>query len=80
MTDTPCPIYKKCSGCQLQNLPYEEQLHLKQSRLIRLLGRFGHIEEIIPMEDPTHYRNKVESAFCMNSGRLTAGIYQSATR
>ncbi|MBQ8288575.1 MAG: 23S rRNA (uracil(1939)-C(5))-methyltransferase RlmD [Clostridia bacterium] len=80
MTHTPCPLYKKCSGCQLQNLPYEEQLHLKQARLIRLLGRFGHIEEIIPMEDPTHYRNKVQSAFCMKSGRLTAGIYQSATR
>lgn len=76
----PCPIYKKCSGCQLQNLPYEEQLHLKQAKLIRLLGRFGHIEEIIPMDDPTHYRNKVQSAFCNKSGRLTAGIYQSATR
>lgn len=77
---TPCPIYKKCNGCQLQNLPYEEQLHLKQARLIRLLGRFGHVEEIIHMDDPTHYRNKVQSAFCMKSGRLTAGIYQSSTR
>ncbi|MBQ8382060.1 MAG: 23S rRNA (uracil(1939)-C(5))-methyltransferase RlmD [Clostridia bacterium] len=80
MTHTPCPLYKKCSGCQLQNLPYEEQLHLKQAKLIRLLGRFGHVEEIIPMENPTHYRNKVQSAFCMKSGRLAAGIYQSATR
>ena len=77
---TPCPLYKKCSGCQLQNLPYEEQLHLKQAKLIRLLGRFGHVEEIIPMDDPTHYRNKVQSAFCNKSGRLTAGIYQSTTR
>ena len=79
-THTPCPIYKKCSGCQLQNLPYEEQLHLKQAKLIRLLGRFGHLEEIIPMEDPLHYRNKVQSAFAVKSGRLTTGIYQSATR
>ena len=30
---TPCLLYKKCSGCQLQNLPYEEQLHLKQAKL-----------------------------------------------
>ena len=21
-----CPIYKKCSGCQMQNLPYPDQL------------------------------------------------------
>lgn len=77
---TPCPIYKKCSGCQLQNLPYEEQLHLKQANLIKLLGRYGHLEELIGMENPTHYRNKVQSAFTFKSGRLTAGIYQSATR
>ena len=80
MTHTPCPIYKKCSGCQLQNLPYTEQLHLKQANLIKLLGRFGHIDEIIGMDQPTHYRNKVQSAFTVKSGRLTTGIYQSATR
>lgn len=79
MNHTPCPIYKKCSGCQLQNLPYDQQLHFKQAKLIKLLGRFGHIDEIIGMDEPTHYRNKVQSAFTVKSGRLTAGIYQSAT-
>ncbi len=77
---TPCPLYKKCSGCQLQNLPYDQQIHLKSARLIQLLGRFGHVEEIIGMDDPTHYRNKAQSAFCVKGGRLTSGIYQSATR
>ncbi|MGM9647435.1 MAG: 23S rRNA (uracil(1939)-C(5))-methyltransferase RlmD [Eubacteriales bacterium] len=77
---TPCPLYKKCSGCQLQNLPYEEQIHLKTARLIKLLGRFCHIEEIIGMDEPTHYRNKAQSAFCVKSGRMTSGIYQSTTR
>lgn len=75
-----CPLYKKCSGCQLQNLPYEEQLHLKQAKLIRLLGRFGHIDEIIGMTDPLHYRNKVQAAFGMKNGKVISGVYQSATR
>ena len=60
MANTParvCPLAKKCGGCQLQNLSYDEQLHLKQATAIRLLGRFGHVEEIIGMKDPYHNRN-----------------------
>lgn len=52
---------------------------MKQARLIRLLGRFGHVEEIIGMEDPTHYRNKVQAAFRSKSGKVVSGVYQSAT-
>ena len=75
----PCPYAKKCGGCSLQNLPYEEQLHLKQAKLIKLLGRFGRVEEIIGMEDPTHYRNKIQAAFRGRSGKVVSGVYQSAS-
>lgn len=34
----PCPLYKKCGGCQLQNLNYEEQLRWKERRMIGLMG------------------------------------------
>ena len=77
---TPCPYAKKCGGCSLQNLPYEEQLHLKQAKLIGLLGRFGRVEEIIGMDDPTHYRGKIQAAFKSRSGKVISGVYQSATR
>ena len=76
----PCPYAKKCGGCSLQNLPYEEQLHLKQAKLIKMLGRFGHVEEIIGMDDPTHYRNKIQAAFRSKSGKVVSGVYQSASR
>ena len=76
----PCPYAKKCGGCSLQNLPYDEQLHLKQAKLIKLLGRFGRVEEIIGMEDPTHYRNKIQAAFRSKSGKVVSGVYQSASR
>ena len=74
-----CPYAKKCSGCQLQNLNYNEQLSMKQVKLIRLLGRYGHIEEIIGMESPYFYRNKIQSAFGVKNGKIISGIYQSAT-
>jgi len=76
----PCPYAKKCGGCSLQNLPYEEQLHLKQAKLIGLLGRFGRVEEIIGMDDPTHYRGKIQAAFKSKSGKVISGVYQSASR
>ena len=81
MEHTPCPHYKKCGGCQLQSLPYDEQLRLKQRKVIRLLGSFCHVEEIIGMENPTHYRNKVQAAFAADrSGRTISGVFQSKTQ
>lgn len=75
-----CPLAKKCGGCQLQNLSYEAQLHFKQAKEIRLLGRFCHVEEILGMEHPYHYRNKVQAAFGRNrQGQIISGVYQSAS-
>ncbi len=79
MSEHQCPYAKKCGGCQLQNLPYVEQLHMKQAKLIRLLGRLGHVSEIIGMDDPTHYRAKVQAAFRQKSGAVVSGVYQSST-
>ncbi len=79
MSEYLCPHAKKCGGCQLQNLPYSEQLHMKQAKLIRMLGRFGRVEQIIGMEEPTHYRNKVQAALRMKSGAVVSGVYQSSS-
>ncbi|MBR6315350.1 MAG: 23S rRNA (uracil(1939)-C(5))-methyltransferase RlmD [Clostridia bacterium] len=72
-----CPLYKACGGCQLQNLTYPEQLQYKQVKCIRYLSRFGHVDEIIGMALPLHYRNKVQAAFGMHRGRIVSGVYQS---
>ncbi|MBE6902830.1 MAG: 23S rRNA (uracil(1939)-C(5))-methyltransferase RlmD [Ruminococcaceae bacterium] len=74
-----CPHYKKCGGCQLQNMTYEKQLSFKQVKIIRLLGRFCHVDEIIGMDEPFHYRNKVQAAFGMKNGKMISGVYQSST-
>ncbi|MBQ7760429.1 MAG: 23S rRNA (uracil(1939)-C(5))-methyltransferase RlmD [Clostridia bacterium] len=75
-----CPYSRKCSGCQLQNLTYEEQLQMKQVKLIRLLGKYCHVDEIIGMESPLNYRNKAQSAFGFKNGKIISGIYQSTTQ
>lgn len=76
-----CPVFRKCGGCQLQNLSYERQLEWKQKRCQKLLGSFGKIEPILGMESPYHYRNKVQAAFAWDKrgGRIVSGVYQSGT-
>ena len=58
-----CPLYKKCGGCQLQNLSYAEQLKFKQRKVEKLLGEFAHVEPIIGMLNriiiATRYRRRL---------------------
>lgn len=78
--DAPCPYYKNCGGCQLQKRSYEEQLYHKQCLAIETLGRFGHVENIIGMDEPLHYRNKVHAAFGLGErGKVVSGIYKAGT-
>ncbi|MFR0972992.1 MAG: 23S rRNA (uracil(1939)-C(5))-methyltransferase RlmD [Acutalibacteraceae bacterium] len=75
-----CHLYKKCGGCQLQNLTYEQQLRYKQVKCIRLLGKFCRVGEIIGMENPYHYRNKVQAAFALDRhSNIISGVYQSSS-
>ena len=76
----PCPVCKKCGGCQLTNMTYEEQLSFKQAKVIKLLGRFGHVSEILTTGEPFYYRNKVQAAFGRTrGGEIISGVYQSST-
>ncbi|WP_092221194.1 23S rRNA (uracil(1939)-C(5))-methyltransferase RlmD [Desulforhopalus singaporensis] len=59
----PCPYFRDCGGCQLQDRTYRESLRVKEARLTALLGRFGKIEPIISMKTPWSYRNKCHSTF-----------------
>ena len=74
-----CKYAKKCGACSLLNMSYEKQLSFKMAREIKLLGRFGKVEEIIGMETPCFYRNKSQYAFGVYKGKTVAGVYQSST-
>lgn len=77
--ENSCPVYKKCSGCQLRNMTYEEQLRFKQVKIERLMGKLHRPDKIIGMDDPTGYRYKVQAAYDYRRGKAVSGIYQSAT-
>ena len=80
MQTQECNVYKKCSGCQLLNMTYEQQLKWKQIKVERLMNRFAKVNRIIGMENPYHYRNKVQTLFReAKSGKIVSGVYQSAT-
>ena len=72
-----CPVFKKCGGCQYLNLTYEEQLEKKKKELQRLLKGICPIHEMIGMENPWHYRNKVHAVFSHDrKGNPISGVYQ----
>ena len=79
MTENSCKYAKKCGACQLANMPYEKQLSFKMAKEIKLLGRFGKVQEIIGMDEPYFYRNKSQYAFGVYRGKTVAGVYQSST-
>lgn len=72
-----CVYAKKCGGCMFQGLSYEKQLEKKQGHVIHLLKEFGKVNEIIGMEDPYNYRNKVHAAFAhLRDGSVISGVYE----
>lgn len=75
-----CSVSRKCGGCQLMNMTYPEQLKFKQAKVVKLLGSFHRVNEIMGMQIPFHYRNKVQAAFGRTrSGEIISGVYQSST-
>ena len=75
--DFVCPVYKKCGACQL-DVAYPRQLNYKMRLMRETLGRFGKIEKIIGMNEPTHYRCKVSAAFGYTKNHVITGIWQSS--
>ena len=72
-----CPYAKKCGGCTYQGMEYSKQLQKKQGHVIHLLKEFGKVHDIVGMEDPYHYRNKVHQVFDrLKNGTIISGVYE----
>ncbi|MDP4090450.1 MAG: 23S rRNA (uracil(1939)-C(5))-methyltransferase RlmD, partial [Bacillota bacterium] len=75
-----CPIYKRCGGCQLQHVSYEEQLKFKKNRVTDCIERIGKIDhavihDTLGMENPSRYRNKVQLPVGTAAGNPIIGFY-----
>lgn len=72
-----CPAASRCGGCQWIDKDYQEQLKAKQTRFRRLMEPYCRPEEMIGMEEPEHYRNKVHAVFGEDKKhKIISGIYE----
>ena len=79
-SSSKCPYQKKCGGCTYLNLSYEEQLAKKEQFLKKTLNGIVPVKGMVGMENPYHYRNKVNSAFARKKdGTIISGIYEKGT-
>ena len=74
-----CPVAHRCGGCQYLDMPYAEQLQMKQSQMQKLLGNYCKVHGIKGMDDPFHYRNKVHAVFGYRKGEAISGVYEEKT-
>ena len=75
-----CSTYKKCGGCELRHMTYEETLILKKNNVQNLINKEltskVEISEIIGMEKPFYYRNKAIYPVGTNSdGKANFGVF-----
>lgn len=81
MQNPPCKIHKICGSCQWQHIDYPAQLEFKRKNLENLLQKFQirfskPIPNLIAMENPWNYRNKVIYPVKSNSKTLKAGYFK----
>lgn len=75
-----CPVSKKCGGCKWIHKPYEEQLKMKEKWFQELMKPFCKPEQVIAMDSPMHYRNKVNATFGEDrKHNIISGIYEAGT-
>ncbi|MEZ3486796.1 MAG: 23S rRNA (uracil(1939)-C(5))-methyltransferase RlmD, partial [Lachnospiraceae bacterium] len=80
--DSPCPHFGRCGGCTYQNLPYEEQVRLKDAQIRAMMDEAVDGEYIwdgirsSPLKEG--YRNKMEFSFGdeYKDGPLALGMHK----
>lgn len=79
-----CRYFNRCGGCTLLDKPYKEQLELKKEYVNKQLKGYISVDNVIGMEEPYNYRNKVHVVLSREKkngangkrGKVVAGIYE----
>lgn len=79
-----CTTYKRCGGCNLRHVRYQETLKIKQNAVQSLVNKTlknkVQVEETIGMENPLHYRNKAQYPIGINkNGEIIIGVFANRT-
>lgn len=79
-TESDCSTYKRCGGCNLRHIRYEDTLILKkdivQNLVDKTLNTQIKVKETIGMDNPYYYRNKAQYPIGYDKdGKITTGVY-----
>lgn len=77
-TDPPCPHFHKCGGCDLQHVVYSAQLKVKRDTVCDCLHKAGidaAIEDTVPSDKITRYRNKMSLPVRSDNGKCRIGLF-----
>lgn len=82
----PCPFFAAgCGGCQWLHLDYAAQQRIKTDLVAESLRhtlKDDHLQvlDLLPMDDPVHYRNKATAKCSLGKdGELTVGFFAGRT-
>ncbi len=83
-TDEDCTTYKRCGGCNLRHIKYEETLNIKkavvENCLYKALKREVKANDVIGMKNPLYYRNKLQYPVGIDKEQKPImGVYSSRT-
>ena len=78
--ESDCKTYKRCGGCNLRHIKYQETLKLKQNAVQSLVDKTLknkiRVKETIGMENPYYYRNKVQYPVGIDkNGKPQIGVF-----
>ncbi|MBR5340408.1 MAG: 23S rRNA (uracil(1939)-C(5))-methyltransferase RlmD [Erysipelotrichaceae bacterium] len=78
-----CPHFRKCGGCTLMTLEYEEQLRIKKQLLEGALFKYADykdpVDDIVESPKLYKYRNKCNLPVVMHDGRLCNALYKQGS-
>jgi len=82
--DADCSTYKRCGGCNLRHIKYEETLKMKQNAVQSLVNKTlknkVQVQETVGMENPFHYRNKAQYPLGVDKeGKPVIGVFANRT-
>ena len=82
--EADCSTYKRCGGCNLRHIKYEETLKMKQNAVQSLVNKTlknkVEVQKTIGMENPFHYRNKAQYPIGINKeGEPVIGVFAQRT-
>ena len=79
-----CKTYKRCGGCNLRHIKYEETLKMKQNAVQSLVNKTlknkVQVQKTVGMNEPFHYRNKAQYPLGIDKeGNPIIGVFANRT-